>query len=175
MTRRILVADDDPDIRDVIRFALEAADFDCIEARDGAEALARFAAAAPDLVVLDIGMPERDGLEVCRAIRRAGDTPILFLTARDEEVDRVLGLEMGGDDYVTKPFSPRELVARVRAVLRPILDKAGVAVTRGLDFDPVRGHKTLRFSYARSTEDIEQGLERLRSFMADRRAAQKSA
>src|SRR6202158_2464031 len=71
-----------------------------------------------DLVVLDIGMPEMDGLEVCRQIRKTADTPILFLSARDEEIDRILGLEIGGDDYVTKPFSPRELVARVNAILR---------------------------------------------------------
>src|SRR5258706_16323553 len=88
------------------------------EARDGKEALARFSGDRPDLIILDIGMPELDGLDVCRQIRKSSDVPILFLTARDDEIDRILGLEMGGDDYVTKPFSPRELVARVKAVLR---------------------------------------------------------
>ncbi|WP_292240039.1 response regulator, partial [Mesorhizobium sp.] len=73
---------------------------------------------APDLIVLDIGMPEMDGLEVCRRLRQRSDVPVLFLSARDEEIDRILGLEMGGDDYVTKPFSPRELVARVNVILR---------------------------------------------------------
>ncbi|TIV22925.1 MAG: response regulator, partial [Mesorhizobium sp.] len=73
---------------------------------------------APDLIVLDIGMPEMDGLEVCRRLRQKSDVPVLFLSARDEEIDRILGLEMGGDDYVTKPFSPRELVARVNVILR---------------------------------------------------------
>src|SRR5437879_1953602 len=88
------------------------------EARDGKEALSRFPADRPDLIVLDIGMPEFDGLDVCREIRKSSDVPILFLSARDDEVDRVLGLEIGGDDYVTKPFSPRELMARVKAHLR---------------------------------------------------------
>src|ERR1700754_2712569 len=88
------------------------------EARDGKEALARFANDRADLVVLDIGMPELDGLDVCREIRKSSDVPILFLSARDEEIDRILGLEIGGDDYVTKPFSPRELVARINAILR---------------------------------------------------------
>src|ERR1043165_81999 len=88
------------------------------EARDGKEALTRFAGERPDLIVLDIGMPEFDGLDVCREIRKTSDVPILFRAARDDEIDRVLGLEIGGDDYVTKPFSPRELVARVNVILR---------------------------------------------------------
>jgi two-component system OmpR family response regulator len=87
-------------------------------AQDGKEALRQFDRNVHELVVLDIGMPEMDGLEVCRQIRKTSDTPILFLSARDEEIDRILGLEIGGDDYVTKPFSPRELVARVNAILR---------------------------------------------------------
>ena len=85
---------------------------------NGAAALRAFESRNPELVVLDVGMPEMDGLEVCRQIRRTSDVPILFLSARDEEIDRILGLEMGGDDYVTKPFSPRELVARVNVILR---------------------------------------------------------
>ena len=87
-------------------------------AQDGKEALRQFDRNVHELIVLDIGMPEMDGLEVCRQIRKTSDTPILFLSARDEEIDRILGLEIGGDDYVTKPFSPRELVARVHAILR---------------------------------------------------------
>jgi two-component system OmpR family response regulator len=114
----ILVVDDDPHIRDVIRFAFEKAGMTVAIAHDGKQALHRFDGTVHDLVVLDIGMPEMDGLEVCRQIRKSADTPILFLSARDEEIDRVLGLEIGGDDYVTKPFSPRELVARVNAILR---------------------------------------------------------
>lgn len=118
MSNRILVVDDDPHIREVICFALEKAGMHVAAAKDGAEALTQFERAAPDLVVLDIGMPEIDGLEVCRRIRKSSDTPILFLSARSDEIDRVLGLELGGDDYVTKPFSPRELVARVSAILK---------------------------------------------------------
>ena len=118
MTHRILVVDDDPHIRDVICFALDKAGMRAVPAKDGAEALARFEADGADLIVLDVGMPELDGLEVCRRVRRQGDTPILFLSARGDEIDRVLGLEMGGDDYVTKPFSPRELVARIAVILK---------------------------------------------------------
>ena len=114
----ILVVDDDPQIRDVLGMALERAGFEAVMARDGAEGLAQARATNPSLAVLDIGLPEMDGLELCKAIRRDSDLPIVFLTARDDEVDRILGLELGGDDYVTKPFSPRELVARVRAILK---------------------------------------------------------
>src|SRR6202030_1182478 len=87
-------------------------------AQDGKEALRQFDRNVHDLIVLDIGMPEMDGLEVCRQIRKTSDTPILFLSARDDEIDRIVGLEIGGDDYVTKPFSPREMVARVNGILR---------------------------------------------------------
>ena len=126
MTHRILIADDDLHIREVIRVALRKAGMTVFEARDGKEALTRFAGDRPDLIILDIGMPEFDGLDVCREIRKSSDVPILFLSARDEEIDRILGLEIGGDDYVTKPFSPRELVARVNVILRR-------ATMRGLD------------------------------------------
>ncbi|WP_245973953.1 response regulator [Bosea caraganae] len=115
---RILVVDDDPHIRDVICFALEKAGMATEIARNGSEALKLAELRVPDLIVLDIGMPELDGLEVCRRLRRTSEVPILFLSARSDEIDRILGLEMGGDDYVTKPFSPRELVARVNVILR---------------------------------------------------------
>lgn len=115
---RILIADDEPNIREVISFALERAGFGVATARNGSEALQQVRRGAVDLIVLDIGMPEMDGLEVCRQIRKTSDVPILFLSARDEEIDRVLGLEIGGDDYVTKPFSARELVARVNVILK---------------------------------------------------------
>ena len=118
MPHHILVADDDPHIREVICFALEKAGMKTSAVSDGAAALQAIERQTPDLVVLDIGMPEMDGLEVCRRLRQRSDVPVLFLSARDEEIDRVLGLEMGGDDYVTKPFSPRELVARVNVILR---------------------------------------------------------
>lgn len=117
-SQNILVVDDDPQIRDVVSLALGRAGFDVVMARDGAEGLEKSNSKDLSLAVLDIGLPEMDGLELCKAIRRTSDLPILFLTARDDEVDRILGLELGGDDYVTKPFSPRELVARVRAILK---------------------------------------------------------
>lgn len=115
---KILVADDDPGIRDVICFALEREGFSHDVAADGEEALRKALSGGFDLLVLDIGMPERDGLEVCREIRKGSGLPILFLSARDEEIDRILGLELGADDYVTKPFSPRELTARIKAILK---------------------------------------------------------
>ncbi len=118
MSHEILVVDDDPHTREVVAFALRHAGFSVQEAADGLSALARMEAAAPDLIVLDVGLPELDGLEVCRSIRKTSDVPILFLSSRDEEIDRILGLEIGGDDYVAKPFSPRELVARVKVILR---------------------------------------------------------
>jgi two-component system OmpR family response regulator len=124
VTHRILVVDDDPHIREVIRVALRKAGMTVSEAADGKAALTRFANERPDLIVLDVGMPEFDGLEVCRRIRKSSDVPILFLSARDEEIDRVLGLEIGGDDYVTKPFSPRELVARVNVILRRVASRS---------------------------------------------------
>jgi two-component system, OmpR family, response regulator len=118
MTATLLVVDDDPQIRDVLRIALGQAGFKVVEAADGVAALSAVPKTAPDLVILDIGLPELDGLEVCRRLRRTSQVPILFLTAQDDEIDRVVGLELGADDYVTKPFSPRELVARVRAILK---------------------------------------------------------
>jgi two-component system, OmpR family, response regulator len=123
LTHRILIVDDDLHIREVIRVALKKAGMTVAEARDGREALTRFGSDKPDLIVLDVGMPEFDGLEVCREIRKSSDVPILFLSARDDEIDRVLGLEIGGDDYVTKPFSPRELVARVNVILRRVTSR----------------------------------------------------
>lgn len=118
MTRPILVVDDDPHIREVICFALDKAGHANASAADGESALAQIDRIAPRLIVLDVGMPGLDGLGVCREVRKTSDVPILFLSARDEEIDRVLGLEIGGDDYVTKPFSPRELIARIGTILR---------------------------------------------------------
>ena len=113
-----LAVDDDPNIREVIGFALEKAGFEVRFAADGASALQSMARSSYDLIVLDIGLPEYDGLEVCREICKTSDVPIVFLTARDDEIDRILGLEIGGDDYITKPFSPRELVARIKVILK---------------------------------------------------------
>jgi len=145
MPRTILVVDDDPHIRPLLVFALGKAGLDAIEAADGEAALVQVATRAPDLVVLDITMPRMDGLEVCRRLRAAGDLPILFLSSRDDEIDRVLGIELGADDYVVKPFSPREVVARVKAVLRrtqahpPAADHAGPAIRHGALLIDVEG------------------------------------
>jgi len=116
--KTILVVDDEPKIVQLARDYLEHAGFAVVTAGDGPAALEAIASAPPDLVVLDLGLPGLDGLEVTRRLRRDGDIPIVMLTARDDELDKLLGLELGADDYITKPFSPRELVARVRAVLR---------------------------------------------------------
>jgi DNA-binding response OmpR family regulator len=115
---RILVVDDEPKIVQLVRDYLERAGFAVSTARDGNEALMRAHQERPDLIVLDLGLPGLDGLEVLRSMRAAGAMPVVVLTARDTELDKLLGLELGADDYVTKPFSPRELEARVRAVLR---------------------------------------------------------
>ena len=118
MSQHILIADDDADIRMVLRIAFEQAGMQVTEAADGQEALEAALRLQPALVVLDIGMPEMDGLTVCRELRKTSDLPILFLTAQGDEIDRIVGLEMGADDYVPKPFSPREVVARTRAILK---------------------------------------------------------
>ena len=118
MSRTVLVVDDDPHIRALLVFAFEKAGMAVREAADGEEALAAVARAAPNLVVLDINMPRMDGLEVCRRLRATTEVPVLFLSSRDEEFDRVLGIELGADDYVIKPFSPREVVARANAIMR---------------------------------------------------------
>ncbi|PWC76402.1 response regulator transcription factor [Azospirillum sp. TSH64] len=145
---KILLIDDDPHIRDIVRFALNREGFAVVEAGDGVRGLALAQADSPDLILLDIGMPEMDGTEVCRRLRRESRVPIIFLSSRDDEIDRILGLELGGDDYVTKPFSPRELTARVKAVLRrmvppePPAPEAPAPVLRHnrlrLDLDGVR-------------------------------------
>lgn len=118
MQGKILVVDDEPSIVEIIRFNLEREGFSVVTGYNGTEALERFASELPDLVLLDVMMPELDGMEVCRRIREVSNVPVLMLTARGEEVDKVLGLELGADDYITKPFGMRELVARVRANLR---------------------------------------------------------
>jgi DNA-binding response OmpR family regulator len=116
--KRILVVDDEGDIRRLVRDYLEHAGYETLVAGDGESALTLARTRTPDLVILDLGLPGMDGLDVARSIRRASDVPMIMLTARSEESDKLVGLELGADDYVTKPFSPKELVARVRAVLR---------------------------------------------------------
>jgi len=118
LAKHVLIVDDEKRIRDVVEYALEKDGYRVSSVADGLEALAAVERDPPDLVLLDVMLPGLDGLSVCRKIRSQRATPILFLSARADEVDRIVGLELGGDDYLVKPFSPRELVARVRAVLR---------------------------------------------------------
>jgi DNA-binding response OmpR family regulator len=115
---RLLVVDDDTNLRHTLGYAFRQEGFEVITAEDGDKALASFRQTHPDLVILDVMLPGRDGFEVCRALRKESDVPVIMLTARDTELDKVVGLEIGADDYLAKPFSTRELVARVRAMLR---------------------------------------------------------
>ncbi len=118
MSKKILIVDDEKNIVDILRFNLQKEGFATLEAYDGEQGLEMALNRKPDLILLDVMLPKMDGFTVCRKIRQTMSTPILMLTAREEEVDKVLGLELGADDYITKPFSPRELVARVKANLR---------------------------------------------------------
>ena len=115
---KILVVDDEPNIIALAKLYLERDGYQVEEARNGQEALSKQSAANPDLIILDLMLPDIDGFEVCRQIRRKSNVPIMMLTARKEDVDKIVGLEMGADDYLTKPFNPRELVARVKAIMR---------------------------------------------------------
>jgi len=128
MRRNILIIDDEPSITDNIEYALGSEGFDCVSLHTGEEGMERLRRGGIDLVVLDIGLPDSNGFEVFAELRSFSRVPVIFLTARDSEIDRVAGLEMGADDYQTKPFSPRELVARIRAVLR-----RGRVASHGMD------------------------------------------
>jgi two-component system alkaline phosphatase synthesis response regulator PhoP len=134
MAKTILVIDDEPQIVEICRDYLKAAGFDVLTARDGPSGLATSHRSHPDLIVLDLMLPGMDGLDVCRSLRREGNVPIIILTARVEETDKLVGLELGADDYLTKPFSPRELVARVRTVLRRASGAAPGEVIRSEHF-----------------------------------------
>jgi DNA-binding response OmpR family regulator len=127
--KTILIVDDEPKIVQIARDYLERAGFAVLAAHDGKFALAVARAEKPDLIVLDLGLPQRDGLDVTRALRKESNVPIIMLTARGEETDKLVGLEIGADDYIVKPFSPKELVARVRAVLRRFENTAAGAET----------------------------------------------
>ena len=135
MAQRILIVEDDARIADVVAKNLAAVGFECHQSPDGGRALADFARLKPALVVLDLGLPGLDGLEVTRRLRRDSDVPILVVTARTSESDKLLGLEIGADDYITKPFSTAELVARVRALLRR---SSGALTDRPLEFEGLR-------------------------------------
>ena len=144
---RILVVDDEVNIIDLVRLYLERDGFQVEAAEDGAQALEKIRSLAPDLVILDIMLPEVDGFEVCRRVRNESDVPIIMLTARDEDIDKIVGLELGADDYLTKPFNPRELAARVKAILRrtersPQVDSRPVVIGN-VSIDPARREVTV--------------------------------
>ncbi|MCB9098516.1 MAG: response regulator transcription factor [Anaerolineales bacterium] len=142
-TQRILVVDDEAGIRQVVELYLKREGFEIDLAPDGRTALAAVDRTPPDLIVLDLTMPDMDGLEVTRAVRKKLDVPIIMLTSRDEDIDKIVGLELGADDYMTKPFNPRELTARVKAILRragkqaPAETKASAITAGDLTVDPL--------------------------------------
>jgi len=154
MARRILVVEDETTLRETLADALEAGGFQVVQTDDGSEALARFRSDRPDLVLLDLMLPELSGIEVCRIIRSESSVPIVMLTAKDSELDKVVGLELGADDYLTKPFSLRELTARIRALFRRSEQTAtsAVAAQSTVDLGRVQvdlaGHRLLRYGAA---------------------------
>lgn len=141
--QKILIADDEAQIREILRIYFEKEDFDVIEAADGAEAILKVQSEKPDILLLDIMMPVLDGIEVCKQVRKMSELPIIMVTAKDDDDDRIAGLEIGADDYITKPFNSREVVARVKAVLR----RTG---------NQEKGDKLSRISYPGLIIDMEQ-------------------
>ncbi|MDX1523812.1 MAG: response regulator transcription factor [Anaerolineae bacterium] len=160
MNELILVVDDEPRIVKLARDYLEQGGFQVATAMDGTTALAVARRERPDLIVLDLNLPGMDGLDVCRTLRRESDVPIIMLTARVEETDRLIGLELGADDYITKPFSPRELVARIRAVLRRVqggVHQPGLIRVGDLEID-LTGHRVTRGDEVLNLTRIEFNL-----------------
>src|SRR5438477_9437667 len=152
----ILLVDDEDSVQKLLAYPLEREGFRVLQARDGEEALARFAEEHVDLVVLDLMLPKLDGLEVCKRLRAESEVPIIMLTARDDELDKVLGLELGADDYITKPFSIREFRSRVRALLR----RAAAPRYQGTD-DEVIVADGLRIDVGRRTVEVRDSLVQL--------------
>lgn len=160
MNELILVVDDEKQIVKLARDYLERASFRVLTAGDGVTGLAAARRERPDLIVLDLALPGMDGLDVCRALRRESDVPIIMLTARVEETDRLIGLELGADDYITKPFSPRELVARVRTVLRRVggtVQQPGILRVADLEIH-LEGHRVSRDDQPINLSRIEFNL-----------------
>lgn len=156
MPQKILVVEDEPAIADNIKYALATEGFDVVWCSTGEEAMAVLGRDVISLVVLDIGLPDRNGFDLCKDIRKTSAIPIIFLTARANEVDRVVGLELGGDDYVVKPFSPRELAARVKAVLRRT-PSVGADSSAGVLSSPFQvDRKRLRISYFGKPLDLSR-------------------
>lgn len=140
MPKKILLVDDEPEILEICHDYLKASGYDVITAKNGVQGLASARREKPDLIVTDLMMPEMDGLDLCHAIRKESNVPIIMLTARVEETDKLIGLEIGADDYITKPFSPRELVARVKVVLRRISGDSTAEVIRAGEVVLDRAH-----------------------------------
>lgn len=151
----ILIVDDDPHIRDVIRIALDTQGMRSVEASTGKAALTEFARSSFDLIVLDIGMPQMTGFDVCKAVRQTSDVPILFLTAQDEEVERILGFELGADDFVGKPFSPRELMLRIKAILA----RGKVVPQKAIEHGCLRANPDRHQAWIDETEMVLTGTE----------------
>ena len=145
MKPRVLIVEDEPGIADTLQYALRTDGFDPAWAATGEEALSQFKAQRPSLVILDVGLPDTSGFEVFKRLREVADVPVVFLTARSDEIDRVVGLELGADDYVAKPFSPRELVARVRSILRRSAKAAAAPATPVLPLTIDEGKRQIRF------------------------------
>ena len=146
MAKKILIVDDETQIVDICKDYLKAAGYETITASDGVQGVALARREKPDLIVLDLMMSEMDGLDVCREIRRESNVPIIMLTARVEETDKLIGLELGADDYITKPFSPRELVARVRVVLRRAANTPDNEIIRAGEVELDRAHYEVHLS-----------------------------
>jgi two-component system, OmpR family, response regulator MtrA len=158
MNPKILVVDDDNALREMVGIVLSASGFEPEYCPDGDSALATFQAVQPDLVLLDVMLPGKDGIEVCKEIRAISGTPIIMLTAKTETTDVVLGLEAGADDYIVKPFEPSELTARIKARLRPISDSAEGSVTIGPLVLDIAGHEVLRDGKPISLTPLEFNL-----------------
>jgi two-component system alkaline phosphatase synthesis response regulator PhoP len=146
MPRKILIVDDEPQIVEICKDYLKAAGYETVTANNGQQGVSLARREKPDLIVLDLMMPEMDGLEVTRTIRRESDVPIIMLTARVEETDKLIGLELGADDYITKPFSPRELVARIRVVLRRVVSTPENDIIRAGSVELDRAHYEVHVS-----------------------------
>ena len=156
----VLVVEDEPAIAETILYALETAGFDVAHAGTGGDGLSLFAARSPGFLILDVGLPDLSGFDVCREIRKTSEVPILFLTARESEIDRVVGLELGADDYVVKPFSPRELTARVQAILRRTQRRAADVPQEAIP-DQKRGRLELLLDrFQARCDDRDLGLSR---------------
>jgi len=152
---KVLVADDDPNVREIIRLYFEKQHIQMIEAQDGAAAVEMAKSESPDIIILDVMMPKMDGYEACREILKNFDIPIIMLTAKGDEFDRVLGLELGADDYMTKPFSPRELVSRIKAIFRRMQPRKTTTETGEEDHLRIMEYKGIRIHIDRREVTVQ--------------------